>query len=114
MSPLPRRGDVWLAEMGPTRGHEQSGTRPVIVVSADRFNLGNAGMVLIVPMSTRFRPVPWHLAVDPPQGGIRQRSFARCDDLRSVSTERFLTRWGEVSEEILAALGERIRILLSL
>ena len=33
-----KRGDIYLVSLDPTRGHEQQGTRPVLVVSPDRFN----------------------------------------------------------------------------
>jgi mRNA interferase MazF len=34
----PARGEVWLADLNPTWGHEQAGRRPVLVVSDDLFN----------------------------------------------------------------------------
>lgn len=38
----PIRGEIWLADLGPGRGHEQFGQRPVLVVSDDDFNAGLA------------------------------------------------------------------------
>ena len=35
---LMRRGDIYLVALDPTEGHEQQGTRPVLVVSPDEFN----------------------------------------------------------------------------
>ena len=40
----PVRGEVWLADLNPTRGHEQARRRPVLVVSDDLFNRGPAGL----------------------------------------------------------------------
>ncbi len=34
----PSRGDIWIADLDPVRGHEQAGKRPVVVLSVDRFN----------------------------------------------------------------------------
>jgi mRNA interferase MazF len=31
---------VWLVDLDPTRGHEQAGVRPAVVVSTDVFNAG--------------------------------------------------------------------------
>jgi len=39
----PSRGDIWLADFNPIRGHEQAGQRPVLVISEDLFNKGLAG-----------------------------------------------------------------------
>jgi mRNA-degrading endonuclease toxin of MazEF toxin-antitoxin module len=33
-----KRGDIYLVSLDPTKGHEQQGTRPVLIVSPDRFN----------------------------------------------------------------------------
>ena len=32
-SRLPKRGDIWLVDLNPTKGREQAGTRPVLVLS---------------------------------------------------------------------------------
>jgi len=40
---------MWLADLDPTRGHEQAGRRPVLVVSDDIFNRGPADLVIILP-----------------------------------------------------------------
>jgi hypothetical protein len=47
------RGDVWLADLNPIRGREQSGTRPIVIVSAPF--LQRAGLVVVVPFTTRLR-----------------------------------------------------------
>ena len=40
---LPERGDIWLADLDPTRGREQAGRRPVFIVSVGAFNQSKAG-----------------------------------------------------------------------
>lgn len=111
----PRRGEVWLVDLDPTRGHEQAGRRPALVVSADGFNAGRAGLVLVVPFTTRARGIPTHVPVTPPEGGLSERSFARCEDLRSVSAERLVGGpLGVVPSAVLAGVAERLRLLLVL
>ena len=34
----PQRGEVWRADLDPVRGHEQAGTRPILIISDDIFN----------------------------------------------------------------------------
>jgi mRNA interferase MazF len=108
------RGEVWLVDLNPVRGHEQAGTRPALVVSADDFNRGAAGLVIIVPMTTRERGIPLHVSVDPPEGGIKRRSFIKCEDVRSVSEQRLVRRFGVVSQETVALVADRLRIVLDL
>ena len=112
--PEPSRGEVWLVDLNPTRGHEQAGIRPGLVISTDPFNHGPAGLVVILPLTTRARGIPLHVTVDPPDGGVRERSFIKCEDIRSVAKERLTERWGTVSARALAAAEDRVRILLQL
>jgi mRNA interferase MazF len=111
---VPARGDVWLIDLNPTRGHEQAGMRPAVVVSVDTFNQGPAGLVVVLPMTTTARGIPLHVAVDPPEGGVRHRSYVKCEDSRSVAVERLVARWGALSARTLATIEDRLRILLQL
>jgi len=111
----PRRGEVWFVDLNPTRGHEQAGRRPALIVSVDAFNRSKAGLVFIVPLTTRFRGLPTHVEVHPPAGGVLEESWARCEDLRSISVERLVGGpLGVVPVEVLGAVGERLRLLLQL
>lgn len=110
----PSRGDVWLVDLNPTRGHEQAGVRPAVVLSADLFNRGPADLVVVLPLTSRARGVPLHVPVGPPEGGLRQPSFIKCEDIRSITTERLVERWGAVSLRTMASVEDRVRILLQL
>ena len=108
------RGEIWLSDLTPVRGHEQAGTRPVLVVSADAFNHGPAQLVVVVPLTTRDREIPLRVRIEPPDGGVREPSFAMCEAVRSISTERLVRRWGIVEQTTIAAVEDRLRILLEL
>ena len=109
-----RRGEVWLGDMDPTRGHEQAGRRPVLVVSDDSYNRGPAGLVVIVPLTSTPRGTPLHVVIEPPDGGVRNTSTILCDNVRAISPERLLRRWGRFSETTMALVEERLRRRLSL
>ena len=101
MAGVPSRGEVWLADLDPVRGHGQGRRRPCVIVSDDTFNHGPAGMVVVVPLTTTGRGVPLHVVVDPPDGGVRARSFIKCEDIRSISVERLIDHWGAVSDAVM-------------
>ncbi len=111
---VPLRGEVWLTDLEPVRGHEQGRIRPCVVVSEDTFNQGPAGLVIIVPMTTRDRGIPIHVAVAPPDGGVRQLSFIKCEDVRSISVKRLLERWGTISDQTIRSVEDHLRVLLGL
>jgi mRNA interferase MazF len=111
----PSRGEVWTVNLDPTLGHEIGRRRPCVIVSNDMLNHGPSGLAIIVPMTTVDRRIPMHVPIDPPEGGVRSRSFIKCEDVRSIDTDqRLIDRWGSVSAATLRLVEDRLRILLQL
>jgi mRNA interferase MazF len=110
----PHRGEIWLADLHPTRGREQTGRRPVIVLSVDFFNAGPAELVVVLPLTSTQRDIPLHVNVNKGDGGTRKDSVILCEAIRSVSTDRLVSRWGELSQGVMADVEDRLRILLGL
>ncbi len=110
----PRRGEVWLVDLDPSRGHEQGGVRPALVVSDDRFNAGPAELVVVVPITSRDKGIASHVRLEPPEGGLRAPSFAKAEDVRSISTLRLRQRQGSVHTSTLRQVDEWLRVLLAL
>lgn len=106
-----RQGEVWVAGLDPTVGHEQGGRRPCLVLSVDKFNAGPAGVVIVCPITTTERRLATHVRIEPPEGGVRTRSFAMSEAVRSVSTERLVTRWGSVETVTLRRVLRLLRLL---
>jgi mRNA interferase MazF len=110
-----RRGEVWLAELGPRRGREQTGERPVLIISTDPFNQGRSRLVVAVPFTTRKRDLPIHVEVRPPDGGLRDVSFAMCEQVRSLAVDRLGPQpFGRVPPAVLESVEQRLRLLLAL
>jgi mRNA interferase MazF len=112
--PTPLRGELWMIDFDPTRGHEQAGKRPALIVSDDLFNTGPAKLVIVLPLTTKSKGVRSHVGVQPPEGGLRKTSFIKCEDVRSVAVERLGRRMGSVSPATMEAVAFRLRILMDL
>jgi mRNA interferase MazF len=108
------RGEIWFVDLAPIRGHEQGGTRPCLIISADLFNHGPADLVIVVPITSRDKGIRSHVRIDPPEGGLRTPSFVKAEDIRSVSKARLLHRSGLVLPFTLNTVLEQLRILLDL
>ena len=108
----PRRGEVWKLDLSPARGHEQAGERPGVVLSVDKFNAGPAGLVIVAPLTTVDKRQPLHVRIEPPEGGVRNASFIKAEDVRSVSTVRLVERWGSVEPKTLHAVVARVGLLI--
>ncbi len=95
------RGEVWLADLNPTRGHEQAGKRPSLVIYVNIFNQSASGLAVVLPITSKNKNIPFHVEINPPEGGLIVQSFIKCEDIRSISTERFIKKLGTVNEETL-------------
>ena len=85
-----------------------------MIVSANRLHQGRSRLAYVLPMTRTDRGVPWHVAVDPPEGGTTARSFVMCDQMRIFATKRLLHRRGAISARTLAEVEDRLRVLLDL
>ena len=110
----PSRGEVWQADLSPTKGHETHGTRPCLIISVNPFNRGPAGLVVVLPITTRDKGIPLHVTVKPPEGGLEKQSFVKCEEPRSISKDRLTSRLGELAEPTMEEVSDRLRIVLDL
>jgi mRNA interferase MazF len=110
----PLRGEIWLLDFDPTRGHEQAGTRPALVLSVNRFNSGPANLIIVCPLSSKNRSIRSHVEVEPPEGGLATTSYILTEHIRSVSRDRLTRRLGVLNAERLEEVEVRLRILTGL
>jgi mRNA interferase MazF len=107
------QGDVVWADPDPTRGREQAKSRPFAVVSVDQLNHSALGLSLAVPLTSTDFANALHLEIKPPEGGVRQRSFAMPEQVRALSHDRVARRLGTLRGPTLSELLRRCRLLLS-
>lgn len=110
----PHRGEVWLVDFGDPVGHEQSGRRPAVVVSADPLNESRAGIVIVVPTTTTHRGLPSHVEIDQNRSGLDELSYAKCEDVKSVPVQRLVARLGSVPDTDLFDIGRALLFLLDI
>ncbi len=88
--------------------------RPVLVVSVNRFNQGPSRLVIVAPITSTIRQVFSHIPIEPPEGGLKNRSAALCEAIRSISSERLVRRWGPVTDETMTRVEDILRVLIGL
>ena len=108
-----RRGDIWLVDFDEPIGREQSGRLPAVVVSADRLNESRAGVVIVVPCTTADRGLPSHVELDPALTGLDEVSYAKCEDVKSVSERRLISPLGRADDEALFLIKRALQFLLA-
>ncbi len=110
----PAGGKIGLADFPPTRGCEHKGKRPVLIISDDIFSQGPAELVIVLPITSKKKSIPSHFPIPPPEGGLKIPGYVTCEAIRSISKDRLPNRFGNVSQQSLAEIENRIRILLGL
>jgi len=109
-----RRSEVWLVDFGDPVGREQSGNRPAVIVSADALNDGPASVVVVVPITTTYRGLPSHIEIDQGGSGLDEVSYAKCEDVKSISEQRLIARLGTVGDDVMFQAARALRFLLDL
>lgn len=105
---------MWLVDFGEPVGHEQVGRRPAVVVSTDALNEGPSGVVLVVPLTSRHRRLPSHVELEPGASGLDHPSYARCEDVKSISDRRLVSRLGVAGPVPMFEIARVLRYLLEL
>jgi mRNA interferase MazF len=109
--PQARQGEVWFADLEPTRGRERAGRRPVLVISVDQLGGGPSELAIVVPLTATRRPSPLYVPLEPPEGGVREPSHAMPEMVRSLWRGRLVERRGRVGPATLKTVIGRVRLL---
>ena len=98
---IPKQGDVVLLNLNPTKGHEQQGFRPGIVVSTNAFNKYTK-MAIICPITSNEKDFPTHYLL---KSTIKIHGSVLCEHTRSIDYESRKLRFVEkVSDEELISI----------
>lgn len=105
------RGDVRWAELDPVRGREQSGRRPVLVLSHDVFN-DRSGTVIALALSSQEPRAGFPLTLESKAAGLPKRSWIKISQIRTLSVDRLGARLARASEEELARVVDGLNEIL--
>lgn len=97
------RGDVRWADLRPTRGREQAGRRPIVVLSHDVFNQ-RSGTVIAMALTSQPQKAGFPLTLEVEGGGLPKRSWVKIGQIRTLAVERIGRRIGALVPEELDRL----------
>jgi mRNA interferase MazF len=97
------RGDVIWAELNPTVGTEQAGSRPVVVISEDIFN-ERSGTVIAVAVTSQQPRANFPLTLEITSVKLPKRSWVKIGQIRTLSVERLGKKLGRMSIEELSEI----------
>ena len=94
-------GAVVWADLDPTRGREQGGRRPLLVVSSGIHLELVTRLVTVIPITSKNRHWPNHIPISA-DAGLGQESWAMTEQVRTIARERIFSRAGTLSVRSLA------------
>lgn len=105
------RGEIRWADLDPTRGREQAGQRPVLILSHDVFN-ERSGTVIAVALTSQEPRAGFPLTLESTAAGLPKRSWIKISQVRTLATERIGGLIGRASEEELVRTMEGLHEIL--
>lgn len=86
----------------------------MLLLSVDKFNSGPAELIVVLPLTSKWKGQPLHVSVAPPEAGLQSECFIKPEDIQSISKHRLRQYCGAVSNQTMQKVEMRIRVLLGL
>lgn len=105
------RGEIRWADLNPTRGNEQAGLRPVLILSQNVFN-DRSGTVIAVALTSQPQRAAFPLTLELTTPRLPKQSWVKISQIRTLSVERIGKRLGKVSPEELDQVLEGLNEII--
>jgi mRNA interferase MazF len=94
-----KQGEIWYANLNPTKGSEQAGMRPVVVISGNLLNQ-HLPIVIVVPLTTKIKKYKGNPVLAPsPTNGLPGESEMLVFHIRSISKDRLVRKVGHIETD---------------
>jgi mRNA interferase MazF len=105
------RGEIYWADLDPTKGREQAGQRPVLVLSQDIFN-ERSGTVIAMALTSQPQKAGFPLTLELLEPALPKRSWIKISQIRTLSTERLGKRITKLPEKDLDLVIEGLNEII--
>ncbi len=105
------RGDIVWANLDPTLGHEQSGSRPVLILSQNVFN-DRSGTVIAVALTSQRPGAGFPLTLELSDPKLPKKSWVKISQIRTLSVQRLGRKLGRATAQELADIIEGLNEII--
>ena len=111
----PKRGEIWIVELDPTRGHEMQKTRYCLAVQSDVLNK-KLPTFIIVPITSKVRTewFPIGIVLKKGEGGLPKESQVMLNQIKAADISRFKRKIGKLPENTMIQIDESLAFVLGL
>jgi mRNA interferase MazF len=106
------RGEIRWADLNPVRGHEQAGTRPVLILSHDVFN-ERSGTVIAMAITSQPQRAGFPLTLELNTAELKRKAWIKISQVRTLSVERIGKRIAQADPETLSQVIEGLNEIIS-
>ena len=107
-----KQREIWLMNLNPTKGSEQAGFRPAVIVSGDLMNK-YLNVVIVCPITSKVKSYKGNVVLKPnKKNGLKKKSEVLNFHVRSIAKERLVKKVGQISEEELQETKKGLNELL--
>jgi mRNA interferase MazF len=110
-----RRGEIYLAALDPTMGHEIAKTRPVVIISN---NISNeySGTITILPITSKNlkKIYPFEAELKKGSGNLPKNSKVKTDQIRTLDKRRLIKKIGQLDAECILRIEKALKIHIGL
>ncbi len=108
-----KQGEIWMANLDPTKGSKQAGFRPILVFSGNLFNI-HTPLIIGLPLSTKIKNYKGNIILEPDsENGLKAKSEVFTFHIRSISKERFIEKIGRIDDKKLKELRKSLQEILT-
>ncbi|HXK39104.1 MAG TPA: type II toxin-antitoxin system PemK/MazF family toxin [Candidatus Paceibacterota bacterium] len=108
-----RQGEIWFADLNPAKGSEQSGNRPVVIVSGNTLN-DALPIVIVVPVTSKVKSYPTCVVLPANRtSGLKKDSEAIPFQIRAIAKKRLTKRIGRIRSEELREILKGLFVALT-
>ncbi|MDP4684319.1 MAG: type II toxin-antitoxin system PemK/MazF family toxin [Crocinitomicaceae bacterium] len=108
-----KQGEIWLTDLNPVKGSEQSGTRPVVILSGNLLNT-HLPLVICCPLTSKIKNYKGNIVLKPNSDNkLTQDSEVLLFHIRSLSKDRLLRKIGCITKSDLELLKKSLTEILT-
>jgi len=107
-----KQGEIWYANLDPTKGSDQKGARPVVIISGNVLNT-HLPIVIACPLTTKIKNYKGNIILKPDKkNGLSEKSEVMVFHIRSISKERLFNKNGSITASQLGAIKQGLEDIL--
>ena len=105
--------DIYYANLNPTKGSEQRGIRPVVIISGNAMN-DNIGVCIVCPLTSKIKNYSGCIILKKNKlNKLKENSEVITFQIRTISMERLTKKIGEITDEQLQLIKKGLNEILT-